>query len=155
MTRAEFLALTVPEQLATIWDLVQRGQSASPSGSSADALGDGRAPKYDRSIARKDGMVQYASECSAKELQYWITQAKKPPKDPKYAEKNQKQATALGYFLAYRLANPTEQWNGERNKFQVTAAPPSDKPAQYPRDAAAGAAEPTEPTPGFDDDIPF
>lgn len=150
MNRAEFLALTIPEQLATIWQMLQEREipiSGPPAG--------GDAPKWDRSIPRKDGMVQWASECSAKELRYWIDQANKPPRDPKYAEANQKQAKALGYFLSWRLANPDALWTGERNKVQVTAAAPSDKPQQYPKGVVASA--PTTPTPRFtdDDDIPF
>lgn len=156
MKREEFVALSGTDKLIAIWDLLQQIQAAPAAGSSADAIGDGRPPKYDQSITRKGGTVQYASECSAKELQFWITQKKKPG-DPQYAEKNAQQVKALGYWLAYRLAHPTEQWEGLRNKINVIAEPPSDKPKQYARTAPTGrSAAPAEPTPSFDDDeIPF
>lgn len=118
--------------------------------SASNGSGDGRAPKFDTRIARKGGMVQWASECSLKELSFWREQAGKPPSDPKYADKNIKQAKALDYWLAYRRAEPNAAWTGERDRVTVTAKPPSDKPAQYPREAPP---EPTSstPTPSFDD----
>jgi hypothetical protein len=160
VTREEFAKLSTPEMLVQIWSLLQE-RGVPISGPPAGGTGDGREPKYDTSIARKDGMVQYASECSLKELSYWYEQFGKPPRDPKYAESNQKQRKALGYWIAYRQANPDAAWTGERNKVQITAAAPSDKPQQYPRGVTASA--PTTPTPRFNDeggasdmdDIPF
>jgi hypothetical protein len=150
MTRESFLALA-----GALYDAHMAGGAAQPS----SGTGGGNAPKYDTTISRKNGMVQYASECSVRELTYWKQNAERPPSDPKYADANAKQAKALGYWIAWREQNPSATWAGERNKVTVTAASPSDKPALYPRGERAG--EPKTETPpldggGFDDDdIPF
>jgi hypothetical protein len=119
--------------------------------------GDGRAPKYDTALPAGSGLVVYASECSAKELQYQITRASKPPSDPKYAESNAKRVKSLGYWLSYRQASPSECWTGERNRRTVTAAAPSDRPEKYPRDAQTGSAPAATPDTfsGDESDIPF
>lgn len=140
MTREQFLAAA-----AAFYDMLQSGAT---SGSTSNGAGNGSAPKFDTRIARKGGMVQWASECSLKELTYWRDIAAKPPSDPKYAESNAKQAKALEYWMGYRRAEPGATWTGERNRVVVTAKPPSDKPQQYPRDAAP---EPAALTPSFDD----
>lgn len=139
MTKEQFLALA-----AQLYDAQAGGSAGS---------GDGRSPRYDTSIPAGVGKVVYASECSLRELQYQLARAQKPPSDPKWQESNDKRARALSYFVAYRQANPTEQWRGERNKTTVVAALPADKPTVYDRDATptpapiAGAADM--------DDIPF
>lgn len=129
--------------------------NGAKSGAGA-AAGGGGAPKYDTSIARKGGMVQYASESDLSSLIFWQARANEPLSDPKYAESNAKQAKALGYWIGYRQQHPDEAWTGERNKIKVTAAPPSDKPQLYTREARQ-SQEPAQPTPTFDDtdDIPF
>ncbi len=102
--------------------------------------GDGRPPKFDTAIHRQGGKVQWASECSLKELTFWKTRADKPPSDPKYAERNAKQSKSLSYWIAYRQSNPNDQWRGERNKETVTAAAPSDRPEQYDKEATQAPA---------------
>ena len=138
MTKEQFVACA-----AQLYDMLAAGGAPAANGT-----GDGRAPKFDTRISRKGGMVQWASECSLKELSFWREQFNKPPSDPKYADSNAKQAKALDYWIAFRRAEPSAVWTGERNRVTVTAKPPSDKPAQYPKDAAP---EPTTPTPSFDD----
>lgn len=140
MTREQFLAAA-----GAFYDMLQGGTAP---GSSSNGAGDGRAPKFDTRIARKGGMVQWASECSLKELSYWREIAGRPPSDPKFAESNARQAKALDYWIAYRRAEPTAVWTGERNRVTTVAKPPSDKPQQYPKDAPA---EPAGPTPSYDD----
>ena len=123
-------------------------------------MGDGRAPKFDTSIIRKGGMVQFASETDLAGLMFWKGRADEPPSDPKYAESNAKQSKALSYWIAYRQAEPNAVWSGERNRQPVTARPPSGKPETYPRGEPQAVA-PMEPAAGqgdsFDetDDIPF
>lgn len=145
MTREQFLVLA-----GQLWDAQQRGAS-QPSGT-----GDGRSPKWDTALPAGTGMVTYASECSLKELLYQKKRADEPPSKVEYAEANLKRSKSLGYWVAYRQANPSERWQGERNKALVVALAPLDKPAKYPRNAPAAAA-PAVPTPSFDEDndIPF
>jgi hypothetical protein len=137
MTREQFLALA-----GQLYD----AQFGSGSGS-------GKAPRFDTAIPAGAGRVVFASECSLKELQYQLGRAQKPPSDPKYKDSNDRRAKALGYFISYRQANPTEQWRGERNRVTVLAAVPSDKPQSYDRDAPPVEAPPSAPL--DDDDIPF
>jgi hypothetical protein len=147
MTRAQFLALA-----GKLYD--------AQAGGGAPSSGGGRPPKFDTSISRKGGLVQYASETDLAGLMFWRDRALEPPRDPKYAEKNAKEAKALGYWVVYRESEPSACWTGERNRVQVTAAPPSDKPDLYERGAPAPAA--FAPTPvnddgeaNDDDQIPF
>lgn len=141
MNKSEFL-----EFCGRLYDLAQ-GAGPSASGS-----GDGRSPKYDTALYGPNGLVSYASECSAKELRYQIGRAEQPPKDSKYAEKNAKQAKALRFFLAWREANPNALWTGERNRVTITAKAPLDKPERYARDALP--EQDSAPAPSFDDDQP-
>lgn len=138
MTRDQFLALA-----GQLYDAQTGG----------GGTGDGRAPKYDTAIHVGQGKVVYASECSLKELNYYLKRAEKPPSDPKYLESNEKRAKALRYFVAYRQASPTEQWRGERNRTTVLATIPSDRPEQYDKDAPTQSAAPSGS--GDIDDIPF
>lgn len=142
MTREQFI-----QAAGALYDMMAGGSAPAPA-----APGGGSPPRFDTSIARKGGMVQWASECSLRELNYWVSKKSGPSSDPKYAESDAKQLRALQYWVAYRQANPTAVWSGERNRVQITAAPPSDKPQQYPRGVVASA--PTTPTPSFDDSEP-
>jgi hypothetical protein len=149
VTPEKFLALTIPEQLLAIYERLEQ-RAVTPPGS-----GSGKAPKFDTVINRGQGKVQFASECSLKELLYWKAQSDKPPKDPKYTESNQKRSRALGYWISYRQASPDEQWRGERNRTTITAAAPSDKPLLYDKDAPTHVEPPSNGAGGGDDDIPF
>lgn len=129
------------------------------SGAPSAAAGDGTAPKFETYISRKGGMVQYASETDLAGLIWWKARSDEPG-NPQYEAANKKQSRYLAAWIAYRQAKPDEVWTGERNKVQVTAAPPSDSPQTYPREARqtqAAAAAPagnnydSEPM----DDIPF
>lgn len=156
MNKAQFLALPTHEQLGEIWDLLQ--SRPATTGTPAGA-GNGSPPKYDTSISRKGGMVQYASETDLSGLIFWKNRADEPPSDPKYAESNAKQSKALSYWIGYRQANPNAVWMGERNRQQVTAAAPSAKPETYIKGAPTSAAYSgsTQTADNFDetDDIPF
>lgn len=158
MNREEFAKLSMPEMLIQIWSALQERGSVPISGAPTggpQGKGDGRAPKYDWSIHRKGGMVQYASETDLDGLIFWRNKSAEPPSDPKYAESNEKAVTALDYFIAYRRANPSEQWRGERNRESVVAAAPSAKPATYPKGMPTSAlGAPSTPTPTFSDDDP-
>lgn len=151
MSRDRFLELA-----GQMYDLLATGATSAPVGNGSGA----QPPKYDTSISRKGGMVQYASETDAAGLAFWKARAEEPPKDVKYAESNAKQAKALGYWLAYRQAEPAAIWTGERNREVVTAKAPSPKPETYPRGVPTSAMSTPAPAPSFDDaaddsDIPF
>jgi hypothetical protein len=149
ISRAQFLHLA-----GQLYDALDGGSSAQ--GASAP-VGDGRAPKFDTSIIRKGGMVQYASETDLAGLIFWKGRADEPPSDPKYAESNAKQSKALSYWISYRQAEPNAVWSGERNRQPVTARPPSAKPETYPRGEPQTSAPMSSSTESFDetDDIPF
>ncbi len=156
MDRAQFLTLA-----GQLYDAFVAGGGASagagPSAAPSHSGGAG-APKFDTSIIRKGGMVQYASETDLSGLMFWKGRADEPPSDPKYAESNAKQSKSLSYWVAYRQAEPIAVWSGERNRVNVTAAAPSAMPATYPRPANGGVpVAPATPTPTFeeDDEIPF
>lgn len=138
MTRDEFLTLA-----GQLYDAQFGGGGAA------------KAPKYDTALNRGQGKVSYASECSLKELLYQKGRYDKPPSDPKYAESNAKKSKALGYWISYRQASPSEQWRGERNRTTVTAAAPSDKPLLYDKDAPTHVEPPSNGAGQGDDDIPF
>lgn len=148
LTRAQFIHLA-----GQLYDALDGG-SAQSAGA---PMGDGRSPKFDTSISRKGGMVQFASETDLSGLIFWKGRADEPPSDPKYAESNAKQSKALSYWIAYRQAEPNATWSGERNRQPVTARPPSAKPETYPRGEQPAAAPVGPASENFDetDDIPF
>jgi hypothetical protein len=119
VTRDQFLSLA--------------GQLFDAQNGGGSPRGNGTAPKFDTALPAGSGEVVYASECSLKELRYQLSRADKPPKEPKYAEANKKRSRALGYWVTYRESNPDDRWTGERNREQVTAALPDDRPAKHPR----------------------
>jgi hypothetical protein len=120
-------------------------------------------PKYDTVLYRSDG-VQYASECDAGQLRYYLMRSEESAaKGGEWAEKDEKRAKALRFFLDWRLAHPGVAWSGERNRERVTAEPPSSRPKTYPRNAPQGFQEPKR-AQSFDDapvgdvieeDLPF
>lgn len=156
ITRDQFVA-AMTAAAGAFYDVLAGG-GASKSGG---GTGDGRPPKYDTSIARRGGLVQYASETALKDLIFWRERAEEPPRDPKYAASNAKQAKALGYWISYRQATPDARWRGERNRVTVTAKAPSDEPELYARDDVqtdddnGGPGDSFKDPPDDDDDIPF
>jgi len=157
ISREQFLKLA-----GALYDAIDSGGSSSGGQSGGGSGGGGGgAPKFDTSIARKGGMVQYASETDLDGLIFWKARAEEPPTDPKYAESNAKQAKALGYWIAYRRANPDAIWVGQRSNQEVTAEPPSNRPATYTRQPYSGgstsSAAPSSSSDPYDetDDIPF
>jgi hypothetical protein len=159
LTRDQFIT-AVSAAAGAFYDVIASGGRPASSGGGS---GSGNAPKFDTSIARKGGMVQYASETDLEGLIFWKARAEEPPSDPKYEESNAKQAKALGYWIAYRQANPDAIWRGERNRVLITAKAPTNKPELYVRgevqrdDAptGGGADESYRDPPDEDDDIPF
>jgi hypothetical protein len=87
-----------------------------------------RAPKFDARISRKGG-YQWASETDLDGLRWWYARFTTSAADGgQYAEKDQKRADKLAYWVAYREAYPDAVWTGQRNDDVCTASAPSGKP---------------------------
>lgn len=163
MNRDEFSALPASVALGILWDAFPGLEKKL-----ADVVAPKRPrpPKYDQAIYRKEG-VQWASETDVEGLRFWRARyTASAQKGGEYAAKDLKRSDALGFWIAWRLAEPMTQWSGERNREQVTAKMPSGKPAVYPRDGSRRpAAAPqddadfdnaTGDEPAFDDsNLPF
>jgi hypothetical protein len=149
MTREEFIGLPAAVALSILWD-------ASPGlqGKLENVLPPkpARSPKFDAIIYRKDG-VQWASETDVEGLRFWRGRyLESAAKGGEYAAKDEKRAKALDFWIAWRLAEPTTCWTGERNNVVVTAAPPSGKPMVYSREAPTGGAPKPTAAPSFSDE---
>ncbi len=132
MKREEFTSLPVGIALGILYDqmpgrLEHMAVPKSPM-----------SPKYDQIIRRKNG-YQWASETDLESLRFFLTLAQRPPTDEKYREKNEKNAKALSYWVAWREAEPRAVWTGERNRVPATAKPPTSKPEQHEWEARGNA----------------
>ena len=162
MTREEFLSLPAGVALSVLldaWPSLVQALDAIPKPQIA------RSPKFDTALYRKGGLT-WASEYDAEGLRYWQTQkGNSAIQGGQYAEKDEKIAKALGYWIEWRMAYPTAIWSGERFREPVTAKAPSAKPTVYERsqrDATPSGQSQSEagtrqaPADDFDsDDIPF
>lgn len=120
MTFDEFMALTEAQRWRAVFDAV---------------LAEVRSPKYDTALYTKAGRF-WASECNESRLEFEIKRAEESAAGGgQYADKDAKKANALRFFLAWRKRNPSTCWTGERDRMQVTAKAPSQKPEATPRDA--------------------
>jgi len=142
MKKEEFMGLPPSVALGLLWDAlgcetllagVEKPKPAFP-------------PKYDLKVYRKNGW-NWASELPLETLLFWCGKAKESADGGgPYAEKDRKKVESLQRWIAWRLAEPTARWKGERNNSVVTAAEPSRDPKLYTED---------EPGPATDGDIPF
>lgn len=150
MTKDDFVKLPLGLALGVLWDAHVNNDNLATMPSVKVPF----PPKFDAAIYRKDG-VSWASEYDVEGLRFWHDK-KLQSSDPKYADKDAKAAKALSYWIAYRIADPTTPWTGERNHEIVTAKPPSAKPTVYPRDDRGSSSTRTapKPAPNFDDDFP-
>ena len=121
MTREEFSSLPVGVALGILYDI------NAPALVRVLPPETARPPKYDQKIRRKGG-YQWASETDTEGIKFWLGRAAAGAEDPKYGDKNVKQAKALKYWLVWREQNPNAVWSGERNKQYVTAAAPLERP---------------------------
>lgn len=146
MTPEEFFALPVAIQLKKLFDAYPQMAAKVMAGEPMRAP---FAPKFDTRIRVKGGYI-WASETSLESLRFWHGRAKSGG-DPKYKEKNEKDAKALSFFIIWREWFPVERWTGERNRQQVTADPPSGKSTVREWEAKSDAPRATTAT-SFDDD---
>jgi hypothetical protein len=159
MTREEFAALPAPIALGLLYDI------AAARLASVEAPQVPRAPKFDSRVSRKGGMFTWASEMLCADLEFWRKRNADASSDPKYAEKNAKQAKALSYWVAYRTACPSDVWTGERDRQKVRAEPPSREPRLHAWESRGAPASESSQTSGGgfadadyagdDEDIPF
>ena len=95
-----------------------------------------RSPKFDQKLPRKGGYV-WASELALDNLQWYLQMFKEGAEKPdnQYAEKDAKRAEKLGYWVEWRLVEPSKQWRGERgfgdDAEVVTAEAPSHQPQRH------------------------
>lgn len=148
MIKDEFVKLPLGLALGAIWDALNGDQKLA----TAPTPRIQPPPKYDTAIYRREG-VQWASECSVDELRFWHGK-KMTSSNPEYAEKDQKIAKQLDFWIAYRIADPNSPWTGERNRQTVTARAPSGRPTVYPRDERGPSRAAPKQKSSFDDDFP-
>jgi hypothetical protein len=153
VTRDEFLALPPSLALGVLLDVFP---SMVAKLANVEAPKVPRPPKYDFAIYRKDG-IQWASETDVEGLRFWRDRYRESAEGGgQYADKDAKRMKALGFWIAWRICEPSTTWSGERQERHVTARPPSGKPEVYPRDARP-ADQDSRPvvTPSFDDTDEF
>lgn len=124
MTKDEFLSLPVGIALGVIYDQMPKrmAEVAKPPIP--------RPPKFDSKLSRKGGFC-WMSEMDLDSLRYWHGKKSQGGK-PEFAEKDAKTTKELSYWIAWRLAEPTTAWRGERFRQPAVAAPPSRDPAIHP-----------------------
>lgn len=124
MTREEFCSLPPAIALGLVYDMAER--KLAPLEKPRLPL----PPKFDGRLSRKGGMFVWYSEMLLDDLRYWHKQ-KAGETTGQYADKSQKEAKALFFWVKWRECYPDAVWSGERNKTQATAMPPSKKPQQH------------------------
>jgi hypothetical protein len=161
MNKLQFCSLPLAQALDCIWEASVKGFPLDQI-SAPEAPRPAMSPKYDSRMKTRGGYV-YCSECDLSQLRYYLDRCSKVG-DPKYSAKNEKDAKALGYFVAWREANPDAIWTGERyQQGQVRALAPSSRPKVTDWNdsgPAARSAEVSHDTAGDDvygdsGDIPF
>lgn len=125
MDRDQFLSLPTGVALGILYDQMPQRMATVPVPQVP------RAPKFDNRISRKGGFC-WMSEMDLSGLRYWHGKKSEGGGDPKYAEKDAKTVSQLAYWIAYRTADPTSAWHGERNRQPTRAAAPSSQPQIHP-----------------------
>lgn len=124
MTRDEFLALPVGIALGVIYDQMPQRMASVPAPPIP------RPPKFDSKLSRKGGFC-WMSEMDLNSLRYWHGK-KSQGGNPEFAEKDAKIAKDLAFWIAWRLAEPTSVWRGERFRQPAVANAPSREPTIFP-----------------------
>jgi hypothetical protein len=120
-----------------------------------------RSPKYDERVYRRGGFC-WASELNLESLRFWHGRyLEGAAKGGEWAEKDQKRASKLEYWIKWREVEPSAAWCGERGREQVMAHAPSGKPVIHEGKPRGAKTENSEPV-GEDDygeslpsDVPF
>jgi hypothetical protein len=124
MTRDEFNALPVATQVRLLVEVLKLGDKLA----ALEVPKVPRSPKFDMRISRKGG-YQWASETDLEGLRWWMNRFTTSAADGgQYAEKDQKRADKLAYWVGWREAYPDAVWTGQRNDDVCTASAPAGKP---------------------------
>lgn len=107
-------------------------------------------PKFDSKLSRKGGMYVWVSEMLLDDIRYWHKR-KSEETEGKYAEKSQKQARELAFWIKWRECYPTEVWRGERNRAPAVANPPSRDPEQHAWESRGATGATASTGTNFDD----
>jgi hypothetical protein len=153
VTRDEFNALPVALQVRLLVDVLKLGDKLA--GMEAPKVA--RSPKFDMRISRKGG-YQWASETDLDGLRWWFNRfTASAAEGGQYAEKDQKRADKLAYWVSWREAHPDVIWTGQRNDDVCTASAPTAKPRVHewePRGQVPLNRGDAHEEPGGDDSFP-
>lgn len=142
MNRTEFCALPLPIMLGILYDGSPKIRELAEA---TEAPRRQLPPKFDLRLYRKGGH-NWASEVTLESLKWWHTKAlESVASGGEYAEKDQKKASNLERWIAWRSWEPEACWQGERNDKAVTARAPSKSPELH-------SQMPVERQPGEDHD---
>ena len=137
MTLEELLALPPVLAIKVIYDCLDEDAVAAIK--AKPPIKAPQQPRFDFALYTSSGNT-YASECTLKQLDWYIERAKKSVAEGgQYAQQNAKQLEKLTEWRRWRGCNPTVIWVGRRGDDEsVVAAPPSDRPRVYPRAGGTG-----------------
>jgi hypothetical protein len=141
MTLKELLALPPVLAIKVIYDCLDEGTIAAIK--AKPAIKAPQQPRFDFALYSNGGNT-YASECTLKQLDWYIERCNKSiAEGGQYVEQNKKQLEKLSEWRRWRGCNPTVIWCGKRGDDEgVVAAPPSDRPRVYPRTGGNGGQAP-------------
>jgi hypothetical protein len=141
MTREELLALPPVLAIMVIYDCLDEETVAAIK--AKEPIKAPQQPRFDFALFASNGST-YASECTLKQLDWYIDRAKKSvAENSKYAEQDKKKLEKLAEWRKWRGCNPSVIWVGKRGDDEgVVAAPPSDRPRVYPRTGGGGGQAP-------------
>lgn len=91
-------------------------------------------PRFDYALYGSSG-ISFASECDVAQLDWHAARARKSVAEGgQWAERDKKKLEKLQEWRYWRILNPSAIWCGKRGDAENTiAAPPSNRPQQYPR----------------------
>ena len=139
MTRAEFIMLPAPMALAALYDCLDPDTVDALKKYEAPKVP--RQPRFDYALYGSSG-ISFASECDLAQLDWHMARAQKSVADGgQWAERDKKKLEKLKEWRIWRLLNPSALWVGKRGDEENTiAAPPSNRPRQYPRPNNGGSS---------------
>lgn len=132
MTRAQLLLLPPALALSVIYDCLDEATVAAIT--AKEPIVPPKQPRFDFALYGRDG-VSFASECDLSQIDWHMERAKTSAESGgQYAEKDAAKLKKLAEWRYWRAVNPTALWVGKRGDTEnVVAAPPSGRPAVYPR----------------------
>lgn len=136
MDKSSFASLPLAMALAALYDAV-------PALASVPAPEVPRMPRFDSPLSRKGGTFCWMSEMELESLTWWRDKKRESAQQGgQYAEKDEKTATRLDYWIKYRQVEPLKPYVGERNHRHETGAVPSASPKMHSWDNASADSKP-------------